>query len=100
MRNIFVGNLALDTSEQTLKNVFEGFGQVLSVKIVEDRDTGAPRGFGFIEMSSDSEANAAIAGLNGKTIDGQVVSVNEARAKKPDKAAIHSQMRRHRDHRY
>ncbi len=100
MQNIFVGNLAADVSERTLRTAFEAFGQVLSVKIVDDRDTGAPRGIAFIEMSSDAEAKAAIAGLNCTTIGGKIIKVNEARPKDADSSSIHSQMRRHREHRY
>jgi len=100
MQNIFVGNLAIDTSEQALRTLFEAFGKVLSVKIVKDRDTTAPRGFAFVEMSSDAEAQAAIAGLNGTIIDGRRVNVNAARAKKRDASTIQQQMRRHRDHKY
>ncbi len=100
MKNIFVGNLASSTSEQTLRTLFEAFGQVLSVNIVKDRDTAAPRGFAFIEMNTDAEAQAAIAGLNGTTVDGQPVNVNEARPKKVDASGVHHRMRRHRDHRY
>lgn len=99
MQNIFVGNLAANTSEQTLQTLFEAFGQVLTVNIVKDRDTAAPRGFAFIEMSSDAEAQAAIAALNGTTIDEQRVNVNEARPKKIDASTVH-RMRRHRDHKY
>ena len=99
MQNIFVGGLAVNTTEQTLRTVFEAFGHVLTVKVVIDRDTGVPRGFAFVEMSSDVEAQAAIAGMNGKTIDGQVVSVNEARPKPKDTTAD-LETRRHREHRY
>jgi len=100
MQNIFVGNLAIDASEQPLRTLFEAFGQVLSVNIVKDRDTALPRGFAFIEMSSDAEAQAAIAALNGTMFDGRRVTVNQARPKKSDASAIQQQMRRHRDHRY
>ena len=100
MQNIFVGNLAIDTSEQALRTLFEGFGQVLSVNIVKDRDTTAPRGFAFIEMSSEPEAQAAIVALNGTIIDGRRMNVNQARPKKNDASTIQQQMRRHRDHRY
>ena len=99
MQNIFVGNLAANTSEQTLRTLFEAFGEVLTVKMVKNRDTAAPRGFAFIEMSSDAEAQTAIAALNGTTIDERRVNVNEARPKKIDASTVH-QMRRHRDHRY
>lgn len=100
MQNIFVGNLATNTSEQTLRTLFEGFGQVRSVNIVKDRDTAAPRGFAFIEMSSDAEAQAAIKALNGTSIEGRCVNVNEARPKKSNSSNVQQQMRRHRDHRY
>ena len=100
VQNIFVGNLAIDTTEQALRTLFEGFGQVLSVNIVKDRDTTAPRGFAFIEMSSEADAQAAIAALNGTIIDGRRVNVNQARPKKSDASTIQQQMRRHRDHRY
>ena len=84
MQNIFVDNLAVDTSEQMLRAAFEAFGQVLTVKLVRDRDTGVPRGFAFVEMGSDAEAQAAIGALNGSTMVGQVVRVNEARPKPKD----------------
>jgi len=100
MQNIFVGNLAVNTTEQTLRSAFEAFGHVLTVKLVIDRDSGVPRGFAFVEMSSDAEAQAAIAGLNGSNIDGQVVSVNEARPKPKGGKTTDLEMRRHRDHRY
>ena len=100
MQNIFVENLAVNTSEQTLRTAFEAFGPVLSVKVVADRDTGVPRGLAFIEMSGDEEAQAAIAGLNGKMIDGRVVKVNEARPKNIDSASVDEHKRSHRKHRY
>ncbi len=99
MQNIFVGNLAVDTSEHTLRAAFEAFGQVLTVKLVTDRDTGIPRGFAFIEMSSDAEAQAAIAGLKGHTIDGQLIDVNEARPKLKESKSSNPGMRSHREHR-
>ena len=100
MQNIFVGNLSIDTSEHALRTLFEAFGQVLSVRVVKDRDTEVPRGFAFIEMSSNTEAQAAIAALNGTIIDGRRVDVNEARPKDIDPSNVQQQMRRHRDHRY
>jgi RNA recognition motif-containing protein len=100
MQNIFVGNLAKDTLEETLRGIFQAFGQVISVDIVKDRDTRAPRGFAFIQMSSDAEAKAAIAAVNGATIDAQRVKVNEARPKPEDSSTIQPHMRRHRTHRY
>jgi len=100
MPNIFVENLAVNTTEQAVRAAFEAFGQVSSVKIVADRDTGIPRGLAFVEMGSDVEAHAAVAGLNGKMIDGRVVNVNEAQSKKVETNPIESKMRRHRRHRY
>ncbi len=100
MQNIFIGNLAVNTTELTLRNAFEAFGRVLTVRVVIDRDSGVPRGFAFVEMSSDAEGQAAIAGLNGSTIDGQVVNVNEARAKPEGGRTADLEMRRHRDHRF
>jgi len=100
MQNIFVGNLSISTSEQALRALFAAFGQVLSVNVVNDRDTEVPRGFAFIEMGSDAEAQAAIAALDGTIVDGRRVSVNQARPKKSDASTIQQQMRRHRDHRY
>ena len=100
MQNIFVGNLSISTSEQALRALFSAFGQVLSVNVVNDRDTEVPRGFAFIEMGSDAEAQAAITALDGTIVDGRRVSVNQARPKKSDASTIQQQMRRHRDHRY
>ena len=100
MQNIFVENLTANTTEQTLRAAFEAFGHVLTVKVVADRDTGVPRGLAFVEMGSDVEAHAAIAGLNGKMIDGRVIHVNEARPKEIDGSAVRHQMRSHRKHRY
>ena len=100
MLNIFVENLAVSTTEQALRVAFEAFGQVLSVRIVADRDTGVPRGLAFVEMSSSEEAKAAIAGLDGKMIDDRVIHVNEARPKQLDGSAVRHQMRSHRKHRF
>jgi cold-inducible RNA-binding protein len=81
MKNIFVGNLSFGTTEDTLRAAFEPYGSVDNVNIIRDRDTGQPRGFAFVEMSNDSEANNAINGLNGKDLDGRSLNVNEARPK-------------------
>lgn len=77
--NIYIGNLSFDTTEDQLRQAFEGFGEVSTVKIITDRDSGKPRGFGFIEMGSDNEATAAIAGLNGQELNGRELNVNEAK---------------------
>ena len=77
--NIYVGNLSYDATEDDLKKAFEEFGQVESVKIIMDRYTGRSRGFGFVEMTSDEEAHAAISGMNGREVQGRPLKVNEAR---------------------
>ena len=77
--NIFVGNLSRDITEEDLRAEFAAFGKVDTVSVIKDKFTGEPRGFGFVEMPNKSEAQAAIAGLNGKTVKGQALNVNEAR---------------------
>lgn len=77
--NIYVGNLSHEISEDDLRGAFEAFGQVTSAKVITDRSTGGPRGFGFVEMASEAEAKEAIAGLNGKDLKGQALMVKEAR---------------------
>ncbi len=81
MKNIFVGNLSFGATEDAVRALFEAYGAVDRVNIVTDRDTGQARGFGFVEMSSNAEADRAIAGLNGKDLDGRALNVNEARPK-------------------
>ena len=76
---LYVGNMSFDTSETELREAFAAFGQVESVHVVTDRDTGRPRGFAFVEMSSDEEATAAIDGLNGQDLQGRTLNVNVAR---------------------
>jgi RNA recognition motif-containing protein len=76
---IYVGNLSYELTDEDLRREFEAFGTVDSASVVTDRYTGRARGFGFVEMASKSEAEAAIAGLNGKTIRDRNVTVNEAR---------------------
>ena len=81
MKNIFVGNLSFGATEAAVRSLFEAYGAVERVSIVTDRDTGQARGFGFVEMSSDSDADRAIAELNGHDLDGRALNVNEARPK-------------------
>jgi len=76
---IYVGNLSRDVTEDELRKEFEAFGKVDSVTIVRDRYSGQPRGFGFVEMTTKAEGQAAIAGLNGKTLGDRTLNVNEAR---------------------
>ena len=77
--NIYVGNLSPKTTEEDLKQVFQEFGDVDSAKIIKDNFTGKSRGFGFIEMPNQAEAQAAIAGMNGKDVGGSALTVNEAK---------------------
>jgi RNA recognition motif-containing protein len=79
--NIYVSNLSFRTSEADLKDLFSKFGSVTSAKIIMDRETNRSRGFAFVEMPSDEEGKAAIAGLNGKEIEGRPLSVAVAREK-------------------
>jgi len=81
MKNIFVGNLSFGTSEEAVRSLFEAHGTVDRVNIVRDRDTGQPRGFGFVEMTNDNEGQNAISALNGRDLDGRTLNVNEARPK-------------------
>ena len=76
---IYVGNLSYEVSEEDLKEVFNPFGQIESVKVISDKFSGRSKGFGFVEMSSSSEGQAAIEGLNGKELKGRAMNVNEAR---------------------
>jgi RNA recognition motif-containing protein len=77
--NIYVGNLSFDVTEQDLRQAFEAFGEVTSTNIINDKFTGQSKGFGFIEMSAKDQAQAAIAGMKGKEMNGRALNVNEAR---------------------
>ncbi len=79
--NIFVGNLARDVTEEELRAEFSAFGAVDKVSVLKDKFTGEPRGFGFVEMPSKAEAEAAINGMNQKELNGRSLNVNEARPK-------------------
>jgi RNA recognition motif-containing protein len=76
---LYVGNLSYSTDGDSLRQRFEAFGRVASAQVMTDRDTGRSKGFGFVEMGSESEAQAAIQGLNGQSVDGRALTVNEAR---------------------
>src|SRR4029078_3733941 len=78
---LYVGNLSYSVDGSQLEEMFQQFGQVVSAQIINDRDTGRSKGFGFVEMSSDEEAQAAIAGLNGQQHGGRALTVNEAKPK-------------------
>jgi len=77
-KKLYVGNLSYNTNEDSLRNYFASFGNVVSAKIIIDRETGNSKGFGFVEMGSDAEAESAIAGTNGTDLDGRPIRVNEA----------------------
>jgi RNA recognition motif-containing protein len=79
MMKLYVGNLSFQTSESQLRELFAQFGEVSSAQLAMDRETGRPRGFGFVEFNDAAHAKAAIDGLNGKNIDGRDLTVNEAR---------------------
>ena len=78
-KKIYVGNLAYGISSSDLQQMFETYGAVQSAQVITDRDTGRSKGFGFVEMDGEAEAQAAIAALNGKEMDGRTLTVNEAR---------------------
>jgi RNA recognition motif-containing protein len=80
-RKLYVGNLTYGVTDSALQQMFEAHGTVESAQVIMDRDTGRSKGFGFVEMKTDQEAQAAIAGLNGKEVDGRALTVNEARPK-------------------
>ena len=80
-KKLYVGNLSYGVSDSTLQEMFSAHGNVESAQVIMDRDTGRSKGFGFVEMGSDQEAQAAIAAMNGKEMEGRTLTVNEARPK-------------------
>ena len=83
--NIFVGNLAFSATEQDVRQLFEPYGAVDTIKILTDRDTGSPRGFGFVDMPDSRAAQSAIQGLQGKELAGRALNVNEAKPHAPSR---------------
>ena len=79
--NIYIGNMSFETTEDNLRDAFKAFGEVSTVKVITDNDSGRPKGFAFIEMPTKDEAQAAISGLNGTELNGRTLNVNEAKAK-------------------
>ncbi|PWT95151.1 MAG: RNA-binding protein [Bacteroidetes bacterium] len=79
--NMYVSNLSFHTNDEDLRKLFEQFGAVATAKVISDRESGRSRGFGFVEMDSETDANAAIKGLNNKEIEGRAMSVSIAREK-------------------
>jgi cold-inducible RNA-binding protein len=78
MKNLFVGNMSFQTTEGDLRTLFEPYGEITRIHIVQDRDTGQARGFAFVEVADDAEAAKAISALNGKEVAGRALKVNEA----------------------
>ena len=83
--NMYVSNMGFHTTDDDLRKLFEAFGQVSSAKVIMDRETGRSRGFGFVEMPTDAEAEAAMGKLNGKDVEGRNISVTVAREKEKRK---------------
>jgi cold-inducible RNA-binding protein len=81
MRNIFVGNLSFGATEDSIRSLFEAYGEVNRVNVVTDRETGQPRGFAFVEMTNDGEGLQAVTALNGRELNGRALTINEARPK-------------------
>ena len=81
MKNIFVGNLDFSVREETIRSLFENYGAVERVSLMTDRETGRSRGFAFVEMTNEGEAERAISALNGSNVSGRALNVNEARPK-------------------
>ena len=81
--NIFVGNLAFNTTDHDLRQLFEPYGAVDKINVITDRDTGRSKGFGFVEMSDSAAAKAALQGLQGKELDGRTLTINEAKPREP-----------------
>ena len=82
-KNLYVGNLSFSVKDDELNALFAAFGKVTSARVIMDRETQRSKGFGFVEMADDAEAQAAIDGLNGKENNGRVLTVNEARPREP-----------------
>jgi len=82
VKNIYVGNLSFNSTDDSLRTLFEQYGTVHSARVIADRETGRSRGFGFVEMDS-AAADAAIQATNGKELDGRALKVNEARPREP-----------------
>jgi RNA recognition motif-containing protein len=88
--NIYVSNLAYNTTDYDLRQLFESYGEVDTIRIITDRDTGQSRGFGFVEMPDSAAAKAAIQGLQGKELGGRTLTVNEARPREPRRESSRS----------
>ena len=88
--NIYVSNLAYNATDDDLRQLFESYGEVDTIRIITDRDTGQSRGFGFVEMPDSAAAKAAIQGVQGKELGGRTLTVNEARPREPRRESSRS----------
>jgi len=95
--SIYIGNLPYDTTEDQVVEVFKQFGEVDRATLVKDRETGRPRGFGFVEMPNDDEARQAIEGLSGKDFEGRPLTVNEARNRSAQRNSANLSRSAHKD---
>ena len=93
-KKLYVGNLSYSTTEESLASVFEAYGPVLSTTIIKDRETGNSKGFGFVELEDEGQAQRAIESLSGREVDGRRIRVNEAQEKRPRSDAPRSGYRR------
>lgn len=82
-KKLYVGNLNYNTTEEDVRELFAAYGTINSLNLISDRDTGRPKGFGFVEMSTEEEAAAAISALNAREVDGRQIKVNEANDRPP-----------------
>jgi len=82
-KNLYVGNLSYNTTQDDLEELFAAYGEIASINLITDRETGRPRGFGFVEMETEDAAAAAISALNGREVDGRNLNVNEAKPRAP-----------------
>jgi len=94
--NIYVGNLSNDVTDETIREAFESFGEVTSAKVIKDKYTGQSRGFGFVEMPGQTQAQTAIKSLNGKQLQGKEMSVSEARPRTGDRRTGRGRMENNR----
>lgn len=97
MISVYIGNLPYDTTEDQVVELFAPFGEVSRAALVKDRETGRPRGFGFVEMSNDDEARKAIEGLSGKDYEGRPLTVNEARNRSAQRNSANLSRSAHKD---
>lgn len=82
-KKLYVGNLSYNTTDEDVRELFASYGTIESLNLISDRDTGRPKGFGFVEMSTEDEARSAISGLDGREVDGRQIKVNEANDRPP-----------------